>query len=182
MLRKRKNLRLQLLFMGGIVGGTAVGIWLHDWLTEQMILSRTLFFLQISKAELQNITYLKYLLRIRAVQIAILFFFFFRGWYEKILMGLCLCAGVWSGLYLTGYTLLDGLGGFVLFGANILPQALLYGFGCMLLYEFSGKRDRFRPAEQTLIFAQIAGIFFLGIAGEYWLQPQILDWVYKTMI
>lgn len=174
MRRQKSSLWIQILFLIGIAGGTFVGIWMRDWLTEQISVGQSLFALQAVWSDLADRKYLFWLLRRRLPQIAVLFFVVYAGWYMKILIAFSFCAGFWVGIGMTGMTLLYGIEGVVQFTAGIFPQIPIYGLGFLLLYEFSYKRIRFRKIEQIKIAAQIFLVFGVGVMCEWGIQPILL--------
>lgn len=176
MLRRKKEIIFSVLFLAGIGIGTGIGIWQREWLTEQIFVYQTLFVLQFSQMEVTDHSYLLFLLKIRGIEIAALFVLTFTGWYRKVLLGITAVIGVWFGVFISGLTFCYGFRGFAVFGSVIFPHYLIDGFGCILLYEFSCKKDRFRPAERGLIAFQIAAVFAAGILGECWIQPGIMKW------
>ncbi len=174
MRRKKDSLWIQFLFLFGIISGTLLGIWLREWLTEQIAVYQSLFSLQISHTSLWNRSYFYYLLRNRLVEVAALFFAVYAGWYLKFLRPLSFFAGFWIGVILTGMTFLYGIKGMLLFAADLFPHFLMYGFGCLLLYEFAYKRSRFQMLEQIKIAVQIFLLFAVGIICEWGIQPVIM--------
>lgn len=181
MLRRKKEILFSVLFLAGIGAGTVIGIWQRDWLTEQISVYQTLFLLQFSQIETADYSYLLFLLRIRGIEIATLFVLSFTGWYRRALLAITAAVGMWFGVFIAGLTFCYGFRGFAVFGSTIFPHYLIDGFGCILLYEFSCKRDRFQPAEKGLIAFQIAAVFAVGVLGEYWVQPGIMKWTMNRL-
>lgn len=175
MLRRKKDFVFRLLFLLGIAAGTAAGVWQREWITEQICVGRGLFYLQLAETDIPDSFYLVYLLKKRGTELAALVFFVYTGWYEKVLAGIICFIGIWCGLVITALTFLYGMIGFVFFGLAVFPHFLIYGFGSVLLYEFSGKRMRFGTGEQVKLTLQIACIFIVGMVGEAWIQPVILE-------
>lgn len=174
MLRRKDDLWISILFLSGIAVGTCAGIYLRDWLTEQISVSQSLILLQISKAELKGSRYLIYLLKLRLPEIIVLFFAVYAGWYLKLIIPAGFCVGFWGGTVMAGMTFLYGIKGILVFMVNLFPHMLLYGFGFLLLYEFSYKRNRFHRFEQIKIAIQIFLIFAVGVLCEWWFQPILI--------
>jgi len=177
MRRRKSSLWIQVLFLVGIAGGTCVGIWMRDWLTEQISVSQSLFALQVSNVDLKGRDYLFKLMRIRLLETAALFFVVYMGWYWKVLIPVTFGVGFWAGIVISGMTFLYGIEGMICFAAGIVPQIPIYGFGCLLLYEFAYKRIRFKVLEQVKITAQIFLVFGIGIICEWGIQPILLKLV-----
>lgn len=165
--RKKKIWYVLILFLGGIAVGASAALWQREWLEEQMAGYQFRLRLQIIGDGAYEKVWLMHLLRVRVPKLLLLLAASRFPWFLRLLAVLTAAAGTWIGVLVCALVMGFGWRGISLFLMFLVPQYLLYGFGCVLLSELHRKRRLFTAWQSALLAVQISLVFVVGVAAEW---------------
>lgn len=168
------------MFVVGILIGTAVSIWRSAYLYKQTICYLPAVHLQIKQAGFPS-GFLKYVCRLRLPVFLMIAASALTNAAPATFAAIAFISGVSAAIVITSATMLFGITGILQALALFLPHFIFYIFGYWALYELAYKRSEFRLGEQIGILFRIALIWAVGIGSEVLLAPLVVTKIFVAV-